>query len=192
MAPYVSAAEAAALRMFAERETTALERSRARFSRRTGEGARRRARSSNRQSPTRHLLLLLHWRHDRIAEDRAAHPLLRSVRRLGDDVLQRGPLRPRQDDLLRPAALSCERPIGDRSRALVEGRACGHGDAARLSRRGRDREFLGAGRAFPHHHVLGRSDRLFGAPADADRRAGHHEPGSGDLRRGPDARATVP
>ena len=28
--------------------------------------------------------------------------------------------------------------------------------------------------------------------ADADRGAGHQEPGSGDLRRGPDARATVP
>ena len=61
-----------------------------------------------------------------------------------------------------------------------------------LSRQRRDREFLGAGRALPHHHVLGRPDRLFGAPGDADRRTEHREPGSGDLRRGADARATLP
>ena len=191
MAPYVAAAERSALRSLAEFGKTALEVPVLDF-RVELEKERADALDFDAAEARGRLLVFLHRRHDRRAENRATHPLLRSVRRLGDDVLQRGPFRPRQDDLLRPSALPCERPIGDRPRALVEGRPCRHGHAARLPRRGRDRELLDAGRAFSHHHVLGRSDRLFGAPGDTDRWPGHREPGSGDLRRGPDARATLP
>ena len=49
--------------------------------------SRRRARFRAAEA-RRHLLLLLHRRHDRRAKNRAAHPFLGGVRRLGDDLLQ--------------------------------------------------------------------------------------------------------
>ena len=178
--------------MFAERETAASERSRARFSRRTGEGALATPWSLSRPKP------------DAISSyfctgGTTGSPKI-ARRTHVSEAFDAWAMTCFNEDRFGPGkTIFCGLPLFHVNGQLVTGLAPWSKGAHVVMAtpqgyrgEGVIANFWALGRAFSRHHVLRRSDRLFGAPADADRGAGHQEPGSGDLRRGPDARATVP
>ena len=130
----------------------------------------------------RHILILLHRRNDRGAEDCRAYASERGVRLLGRFEVD-GDRRIAGNRPLRLALVPRERSARHRTSAVDARRPCRHRHARGLSGKERHRPILGDRIALPRDDVLGRSDPLRSPGADARRRQRRLQSPVRDLRR---------
>ena len=121
----------------------------------------------------RHRQLSAHRRHNGPTEARRPYTCQRSRERV-DDRLQRPP-QGGQHRVRRVAAVPHQRAARHRARAAAQRSARRLGRAARLPRRTTLQRALEARRPLPHHHDVGRTDRLPPARAGPRRRR-HRKP----------------
>ena len=129
------------------------------FPGRDARAAFRPSRHGARDPRRRHIVLCLHRRHDRLAEDRGSHAPERGVRRLGRVELDRdGRLAANRS--LRLAPVPREWTAGHRASAVDARRPCRARHAGRLPGKERHRALLGDRRALPRLDLLRRADAL--------------------------------